>query len=153
MPSLETVAPANPEALNAEVLSEREDKLEIAGIAEPKIWHYFNTLNAGDFQAASALFAPDGILHPPFEKPIQGQAAILKFLQAEAQGMQLRPEAGVVTEIESASLQVQVAGKVQTAWFGVNVSWQFELNQQRQITSATVRLLASPQELMQLRQP
>lgn len=152
MQPLETVAPTNTKSLTAEVLDELEDELKIVGISEPEILQYFNTLNAGDFQATSQLFATDGILHPPFEKPIQGQEAILRFLQAEAQSMQLLPETGVVTEIEPASLQVQVAGKVQTAWFGVNVSWQFELNQQREITSATVRLLASPQELMQLRQ-
>ena len=35
--------------------------------------------------------------------------------------------------------------------FGVNVSWLFILNSQQQIVSTTVKLLASPQELLNLR--
>lgn len=123
----------------------------IDGIVEPTIQRYFETLNAGKFELTAGLFAASGALHPPFENPVVGQNAIAAYLQAEAQGMQLYPRQGIVEQLEDGQLQVQVTGKVQTPWFGVNVSWLFLLNQEREITSATVKLLASPQELLNLR--
>lgn len=123
----------------------------IDGIVEPTILRYFETLNAGKFELTAALFSASGALHPPFENPVVGLDAIAAYLQAEAQGMQLYPRQGIVEQLEDGQLQVQVTGKVQTPWFGVNVSWLFLLNQEREITSATVKLLASPQELLNLR--
>lgn len=125
-------------------------QLQIEGIAEPTILAYFETLNAGDFQACSALFAADGVMYPPFETGIVGEA-IANYLQQEAQGMKLEPREGITKSLENDCLEVQVAGKVQTSLFGVNVSWLFVLNQQREIFTAKIKLLASPQELINLR--
>ena len=125
-------------------------QLQIEGIAEPTILAYFGTLNAGDFQACSALFAADGVMYPPFETGIVGEA-IANYLQQEAQGMKLEPREGITKSLENDCLEVQVAGKVQTSLFGVNVSWLFVLNQQREIFTAKIKLLASPQELINLR--
>lgn len=124
--------------------------LQIEGITEPTILAYFASLNAGDFQACSALFAADGVMYPPFETGIVGYA-IANYLQQEAQGMKLEPREGITKSLENDCLEVQVAGKVQTSLFGVNVSWLFVLNQQREILTAKIKLLASPQELINLR--
>ena len=125
--------------------------LTIEGITEPTVLRYFETLNAGDFKDTSALFAADGTMRPPFESGITGPIAIVAYLQQEAQGMKLEPRQGITQTLDNEQIQVQVTGKVQTSWCGVNVSWLFVLNQQREIVTATVKLLASPQELVNLR--
>ena len=126
--------------------------IAIEGINEPTILSYFETLNAGDFQATAALFAPDGVMYAPFESGIVGFDAIATYLQQEAAGMRAQPHEGIAQTQADNSTKVQVSGKVQMPLFGVNVSWLFLLNFQQQITSVTVKLLASPQELLKLRQ-
>jgi len=125
--------------------------IAIEGITEPTILQYFELFNAGAFEAVSQLFAPDGVMNAPFEQPIVGPEAIAAYLHQEATGMALSPRQGVIEPTEDEAAQVQVAGKVQTPWFGVNVSWLFILNAQQKIVSATIKLLASPQELLNLR--
>jgi hypothetical protein len=125
--------------------------LTIEGITEPTVLRYFETLNAGDFETTAALFALDGALHAPFESAIVGPEKIATYLQQEAQGMKLEPRQGIAQTLDNEQLQVQVTGKVQTSWCGVNVSWLFVLSQEREILAATVKLLASPQELLNLR--
>ena len=125
--------------------------MKIEGITEPTVLRYFETLNANTFEATSALFTDEGVMHPPFETAVVGPAAILSYLQQEALNIRLEPNQGIVQELDNGKIQVQVSGKVQTSWCGVNVSWLFVLNQQHQITAATIKLLASPQELLNLR--
>ena len=126
-------------------------ELEIAGIAEPTILRYFETLNAGEISATAALFADDGVMHPPFESGIVGIEAIATYLQQEAQGIQAYPYQGIIETLDNGQIHVQVTGKAQTSWCGVNVLWLFILNQQRQIINAKIKLLASPQQLLALR--
>lgn len=127
------------------------DSSTLAALSEPAIAHYFETLNLGDFEATGRLFASEGVLHAPFEDPIVGPSAISAYLAAEAKGMQLIPQQGVTQALANGNLQVQLNGRVNTPVFGVNVGWIFVLNQQGEIMSATIKLLASPQELMNLR--
>lgn len=125
--------------------------IAIEGITEPTILRYFELLNAGEFETASQLFAPDGALNAPFESAIVGPDAIAAYLAQEATGMTLLPQQGITELIENDCTQVQVAGKVQTPWFSVNVSWLFNLDAQQKILAVTIKLLASPQELLNLR--
>ena len=124
---------------------------QIADIREPSIWRYFESINAGDYETTATLFAEDGVLNAPFEKPITGGEAIATYLQTEAKGMQLHPREGVSNQLKDGRMEVFLAGKVDTPLFGVNVSWQFFLNSDREITSVTVKLLAQPKELLSLR--
>ncbi len=126
-------------------------ELTIEGIEEPVVLRYFETFNRGDFYATAALFAESGALYPPFEDPIVGAEAIVTYLEAEAPGMKVYPRQGIVNTLEDDTNKVQVSGKVETRWFCVNVSWLFVLNQEDRILSATIKLLASPQELLNLR--
>lgn len=135
----------------AESLTHSETEV-ITGITEETILQYFATLNAGEFTATAALFAADGAMYPPFESAIVGTEAIATYLQQEAQGIKAVPRQGLEETLEDGQIQVQVSGKAQTSWCGVNVLWLFTLNQQRQITYTQIKLLASPQELMALRQ-
>jgi len=125
--------------------------LTIEGVTEPRILSYFETLNAGDFEATAALFATDGMMKPPFESNIVGADRIAAYLNQEALGIKVEPRQGIAQALEHDQIQVQVTGKVQTSLFGVNVSWLFVLSQQREIVAATIKLLASPQELLSLR--
>ncbi|MEG4283168.1 nuclear transport factor 2 family protein [Microcoleus sp. A006_D1] len=125
--------------------------IKIAGITKPAVLRYFETLNAGDFEATANLFAEDGVLHAPFEEPIIGKSSIATYLKTEARGMQLEPQQGISQILEDDQIEVQVSGRVQTSAFGVNVGWLFLLNSQQQILAVTVKLLASPQELLNLR--
>ncbi|HEY9614013.1 nuclear transport factor 2 family protein [Allocoleopsis sp.] len=125
--------------------------LTIEGIEEPVVERYFQTMNAGEYEGTAALFAPTGVMHPPFEEPIEGPEAIAIYLKAEAKGMQLFPREGITETLEENQIQIQVRGKVQTPLFGVNVAWIFILNLEREIVYAKIKLLASPQELLNLR--
>lgn len=122
----------------------------IEGITEPTILQYFQTLNAGAFAETAALFAPDGVMKPPLESEIAGPEAIATYLKQEAEGIRLYPQQGVVEACEER--QVKVSGQVQTSVIKVNVAWTFILNDQDQLVSAQVKLLASPQELLKMRQ-
>jgi hypothetical protein len=125
--------------------------IKIAGITKPTVLRYFETLNAGDFEATANLFAEDGVLHAPFEEPIIGSSSIATYLKTEARGMQLEPQQGVSEILEDGNVEVQVSGRVQTSAFGINVAWLFLLNPDQKLLSVTVKLLASPQELLNLR--
>ena len=125
--------------------------IKIAGITKPAVLRYFETLNAGDFEATADLFAGDGVLHAPFEEPIIGKSSIATYLKTEARGMQLEPQQGISQILQDDQVQVQVNGRVQASAFGVNVGWLFVLNSHQEILSVTVKLLASPQELLNLR--
>jgi len=125
--------------------------LKIAGITKPAVLRYFETLNAGNFEATANLFAEDGVLHAPFEEPIIGKSSIATYLKTEARGMQLEPQQGISQILEDGLVEIQVSGRVQTSAFGVNVGWLFLLNSNQEILAVTVKLLASPQELLNLR--
>ncbi|MEG4533637.1 nuclear transport factor 2 family protein [Microcoleus sp. D2_18a_D3] len=125
--------------------------IKIAGITNPTVLRYFETLNAGDFDATANLFADEGVLHAPFEEPIIGSSSIATYLKKEARGMKLEPQQGVSQILEYGNVEVQVSGRVQTSAFGVNVGWLLLLNSDQKILSVTVKLLASPQELLNLR--
>jgi hypothetical protein len=137
----------------AEFISPVQAKAEfqIEGITETSVLSYFETLNAGEFEVTAALFAQDGVMHPPFESGIVGTDAIAAYLKQEAQNIKAYPKTGIADTLEDGNIQVQVTGKVETSWCGVNVLWLFILNQQRQILYTKIKLLASPQELLSLR--
>jgi hypothetical protein len=129
--------------------------INIDGIQEPSIHEYFKKLNSGEFLATAELFAKQGVLIPPFEKPIQGRKAIAQYLQKEAQGMKFWPERGeIVTSGVDSSLenqsQYQIQGRVETAWFTVNVSWLIELNAAKEIMLVEVKLQATLPDLLNL---
>ncbi|PLZ97878.1 nuclear transport factor 2, partial [Fischerella thermalis CCMEE 5268] len=105
-------------------------ELTIEGITEPTILCYFQSLNAGDFDATANLFANDGVMHPPFESGIVGPEAIANYLKKEAVDIKVYPREGISETLEEGVIQFQVTGKAQTSWCGVNVLWQFVLNQQ-----------------------
>lgn len=130
--------------------SDNSSTLRIEGVTELAVLRYFETLNAGDFEAAAALFEADGAMYPPFESAFVGPDAIAAYLQQEAQGMILEPYQGIAQTTDNKQIQVQITGKVQTSWCGINVSWLFLLNQEHKILAATIKLLASPQELLNM---
>jgi hypothetical protein len=127
------------------------EKFQIEGITEPVILRYFESLNAGEFDETASLFAPDGVMQPPFESGIVGSNAIATYLKQEAQGIKAEPRQGIAENLDNNQIEFQVSGKAQTTWCGVNVMWLFILNQERQIQFTKIKLLASPQELLSLR--
>lgn len=127
------------------------EKFQIEGISEPVILRYFESLNAGEFDETASLFAPDGVMQPPFESGIVGFDAIATYLKQEAQGIKAEPRQGIAENLDNNQIEFQVSGKAQTTWCGVNVMWLFILNQERQIQFTRIKLLASPQELLSLR--
>lgn len=135
-------------ATNSFILTEAIDTIDIS---EPVVQQYFETFNAGNFEATANLFAAEGVLNAPFTDPIVGKSAIDTYLKAEAPGMKLEPQQGVSQTLEDGNIEVQVSGLVQTAIFRVNIKWLFLLNSQREILSVTVKLLAASQELLNLR--
>jgi len=155
-----TIPETNRSAELAELAKPTE--LAIAGISEPVISRYFETLNAADYPATATLFAADGVMCPPFDAEIVGEEAIATYLKAEAKGMMFHPREGLVEPLdgslndrldcETHYTHYKVTGKVQTPFFGVNVNWLFVLNPQSEILSVKVKLLASPQELLSMKQ-
>jgi hypothetical protein len=126
---------------------------QITGVTQATILNYFTTLNAGEFRQTAALFAQHGVMNPPFESAIIGPDAIATYLETEAQDIKAHPQQGISDILPDNHIQIQVTGKVETSWCGVNVIWLFILNQNQQIVAATIKLLASPQDLISLRLP
>ena len=129
---------------------QESDEHTIDGCSNATVIRYFETLNAGAFDQTATLFAENGALIPPFEDPIVGPAAIATYLHNEAVGMRLRPRTGTSTLLDTGDVQIEIKGKVQTLIFGVNVGWVFVLAADDTIKSVQVKLLASPQELLNL---
>ena len=125
------------------------ESISIAGISEVAIANYFITINQEKFAETASLFAEDGEMLAPFKEPIIGREKIASYLEKEATGMKLLPVQGIC-ETEDEVERFKVLGKVRTSMFSVNVAWYFTLNPQRQLTSARIKLLASPQELLSL---
>lgn len=129
--------------------------VKIDGVTEPAVLGYIEAMNTDNFEAAVALFTADGALQPPFQKPIVGREAIAKYMREEAQGLNMMPQMGICDVQPDGSKQLKVTGVVQTPWFGVtvgmNISWRFLINPEGKIFFVAIDMLASPQELMNLR--
>jgi hypothetical protein len=132
----------------------QRSQVTIERVDNPTILSYMNNLNANDFDALIELFTPDGALQPPFQKPIVGKEAVLRFLKEDCQNLKLMPEKGVVEPAADGYTQVKVTGKVQTPWFGagvgMNMAWRFLLSPENKIFFVAIDLLASPKELLNL---
>jgi Orange carotenoid protein, N-terminal/Nuclear transport factor 2 (NTF2) domain len=128
--------------------------VSIEGVTNPTILSYINNMNANDFDAVIELFATDGALQPPFQKPIVGRDNVLRYLREDCQNLKLMPERGVIEPAEDGFNQIKVTGKVQTPWFGagvgMNMAWRFLLNPDGKIFFVAIDLLASPKELLNL---
>jgi hypothetical protein len=133
---------------------DQRTKVKIEGVSNNTVLNYMDNLNANDFDALIELFTPDGALQPPFQRPIIGKDAVLRFFREDCQNLKLIPERGVVEPAEDGFTQIKVTGKVQTPWFGANVgmnmAWRFLLNSENKIFFVAIDLLASPQELLKL---
>lgn len=129
-------------------------KVTIKGIDNPAVISYMDNMNANDFDELIKLFAPDGALQPPFQRPIVGSDAVLRFFREECQNLKLLPEQGVTEPAADGYTQIKVTGKVQTAWFGagvgMNMAWRFLLSPDNKIYFVAIDLLASPKELLNL---
>nr|WP_290224577.1 orange carotenoid-binding protein [Trichocoleus desertorum] len=140
-------------AVTPKEISQRT-QVTIEGVDNPTVLSYMNNLNANDFGALIELFAPDGALQPPFQRPIVGRDGILQFFNEECQNLNLIPERGVSEPAEDGYTQVKVTGKVQTPWFGaavgMNMAWRFLINPKGKIFFVAIDLLASPKELLNL---
>jgi hypothetical protein len=141
---MEPVMPPTPEELRKKVF--------IEGVINPTVNNYMDLLNANDFDNLIQLFLPDGALQPPFQKPIVGTDAILRFFREDCQNLKLLPERGYAEPTNDGFNQIKVTGKVQTPWFGagigMNVAWRFLLNPEGKIYFVAIDLLASPAELL-----
>ena len=129
-------------------------KAKIDGITNTAVLSYIDNMNANDFETAVGLFAPNGALQPPFQKPIIGQEAILNYMREECQGLKLIPKRGTIESMDEGYTSIKLTGKVQTPWFGssvgMNISWRFLLDPQDNIFFIAIDLLASPKELLNL---
>lgn len=132
----------------------KRTQVKIEGVDNQTIIDYMNNLNANDFDALIELFTPDGALQPPFQRPIVGKDAVLKFFREDCQNLKLSPERGVVEPADDGYTQIKVTGKVQTPWFGsgagMNMAWRFLLGPDNKIFFVAIDLLASPKELLNL---
>lgn len=134
-------------------IDQRED-IFIPGVLNKTILNYMQFLNANDFDQLIDLFLDDGALQPPFQRPIVGRDAILKFFRRDCQNLKLLPQGGYAEPAEGGFNQIKVTGKVQTPWFGrevgMNVAWRFLLDENDKIYFVAIDLLASPAELLKL---
>jgi hypothetical protein len=132
----------------------KRTRVMIEGVTNATVLDYMNNLNANDFDALIDLFVADGALQPPFQRPIVGKEAILRFFKEECQNLRLIPERGVSEPAEGGYTQIKITGKVQTPWFGANVgmniAWRFLISPSNKIFFVAIDLLASPKELLNL---
>jgi Orange carotenoid protein, N-terminal/Nuclear transport factor 2 (NTF2) domain len=129
-------------------------KVTIEGVDNPAVLSYMDNLNANDFDELIKLFMEDGALQPPFQRPIVGKDAVLRFFREECQNLKLLPERGVSEPAADGYTQIKVTGKVQTPWFGggvgMNMAWRFLVSPDNKIYFVAIDLLASPKELLNL---
>ncbi|MEE3717105.1 orange carotenoid protein N-terminal domain-containing protein [Tumidithrix elongata RA019] len=146
---------ADPVVVPTDMATRTQAKIE--GVTNATILGYIDCMNANDFEAAVNLFASNGSLQPPFQKPIVGHELILTYMRAECQGLKMMPEQGVIEKLEEGYTPIKVTGKVQTPWFGssvgMNIAWRFLLNPEGKIFFVAIDLLASPKELLNLVRP
>ena len=109
---------------------------------ESAIEQYFATLNLEQYYKTAALFARDGVLHPPVDDPVVGRSAIVSYLQREAPGLRLEPLYCQFTPLLSGQIQVYVQGKVHVCPFGSNVAWTFSLNSRCEIERVQIELIS-----------
>ena len=127
-----------------------ELSLLIAGVESPTIAAYFNNLNSGKFAATAALFADNGCLHPPFERPIFDRDEIATYLEREARGMIFCPESGAMLIKDNDRTQYHIQGLVKSNYFTINVSWLIHLTPDNRILLVEVKLLATLAELLKV---
>jgi hypothetical protein len=131
---------------------DQRKNVTIQGIDNPTVLSYMNNMNANDFDELIKLFTPDGALQAPFQRPIVGTAAVLRFFREDCQNLKLLPEQGVMEPADDGFTQIKVTGKVQTPWFGagvgMNMAWRFLLTPDNKIFFVAIDLLASPKELL-----
>ncbi len=131
---------------------EQRSSVVIQGVDNATVIEYMNLLNANDFDNLIELFLPDGALQPPFQRPIVGRDAVLRFFREDCQNLKLLPDQGVTEPSDGGFTQIKVTGKVQTPWFGagvgMNVAWRFLIDPQGKIYFVAIDLLASPAELL-----
>lgn len=143
------------EPVTAPTAAAQRTQVAIVGVFSPTVLSYMNNLNANDFDALIALFADDGGLQPPFQRPITGREAILRFFKEECQNLKLLPECGITESPKDGYTPIKVTGKVQSPWFGakvgMNIAWRFLLNPEGKIFFVAIDLLASPEELIKLK--
>jgi hypothetical protein len=125
--------------------------ISIAGIDEPIVIAYFQSLAAQDFSTTASLFAPKGELRPPFEEAVLGQAAIANYLAQEAVGLKPDPRKGIAAYFDDGTVHLKITGRAELPWCAVNVAWRFALDRDRQITCVAIDLLATMQELLKFR--
>jgi hypothetical protein len=140
------------EPVVAPTAPEQRARVVIEGIDNATVSSYMELLNANDFDALIELFLPDGALQPPFQRPIVGRDAVLRFFREDCQNLKLLPDRGVSEPSDGGFTQIKVTGKVQTPWFGagvgMNVAWRFLLDPQGKIYFVAIDLLASPADLL-----
>jgi hypothetical protein len=131
---------------------DQRSKVAISGIDNPTVLSYMDNMNANDFDELIKLFTPDGALQAPFQRPIVGTEAVLRFFREDCQNLKLIPEQGVIEPADDGFTQIKVTGKVQTPWFGagvgMNMAWRFLLTPDNKIFFVAIDLLASPKELL-----
>lgn len=102
-------------------MADRTPITAIPGVENSVILEYMDNLNANDFDALVQLFASDGALQAPFQRPIVGQDALIRFFREDCQNLKLLPERGITEPEEDGYTRIKVTGKVQTPWFGQDV--------------------------------
>ncbi|MGB7087326.1 MAG: ketosteroid isomerase family protein [Phormidesmis sp.] len=112
---------------------------------------YFERFNQKQFNQVAVLFDDEGQLCPPFDSPLVGPEKISAYLRRAAKNMTAHPQEWQPQPLETAQWQINVSGKVETSVFKVNVGWQFIVTPTGKIEQASIKLLASPKELLNLR--
>jgi hypothetical protein len=128
------------------------EAIVLENICELTIDRYFETLNAKDFQSTSELFAAEGVLQAPFAEPVMTPPAIAAYLHEEAQGITAHPNELNWQSLDDGHTQVRVFGQAKTPMFAVNVCWEFTINPEGKILLMRLKLLASPRQLLQMRE-
>lgn len=97
----------------------KRTEVNIEGVDNVTVLAYMNNMNANDFDTLINLFLPDGALQPPFQRPIVGKEAVMRFFNEECQNLVLVPERGVSEQADGGYTQIKNhwQGTNSLAWF------------------------------------
>jgi hypothetical protein len=83
---------------------------------------------------------------------VVGPLDIARYLEQEAHNLIAKPRQITKQTLENGCTEYEVRGLAELSWFSVNVCWQFILSPWKEFFLTRVKLLATLQELLEIRQ-
>lgn len=153
--SLEPINPSTANSIVNRKADQSADRKQIAMVVDRNlpiavdyvVGKYFDSINQGLYRQAVSLFAPKGILAPPFHPQIVGQEQIHEYFLQQPSGLHIETQTFDVSPFHQKRTKVNVSGIVRINQQEINTTWTFLIDKSAKITILQEVILLSLQEL------